>query len=275
MNASSNVATLLRRPKLRPRPISLNLSPLDMPTRPPNSQHPPHKSPYPVLRWFGQNEHSPTSSDSPLSSSGSQPISRSASPMQNLLDALTSPLPIPSPSTLKPPPRAVSPSIPLSGSPSFLRNLTRVTLPTASLSSLKPPACAFNLPEDPDSPGAPVLLQQSPPQRSSLDSLRSLRDRNSGSSARPSRHSSRASSPRALFSTSATPSWWWFQNDNKENIDSLLSEEDRAPTIEEEQSRIHKKCAQHPSASVSSNSIVSYRSPCKSSHRILSWPPWL
>ncbi|KAI0257059.1 Alpha/Beta hydrolase protein [Lactifluus subvellereus] len=248
MNASNVAAPTLRlRTKLRPRPISLNLSPQDMPTRPPNSQQPPHKSPHPVLRWFGQNVPSPASSDSPQSSPGSQPISRSASPIQNLLDALTSPLPTPSASTLKPPPRAVSPSIPLSGSPSFLRNLTRVTLPTASLSSLKPAANPFDPPEDPNSPGAPILLQQSPPQRSSLDSLRSLRDRNGGSSARPSRHPSFASSPRALFSTSATP-WWWFQNDNKENIDRLLSEEDRAPTIEEEQSRIHKKYlpAKHP-----------------------------
>ena len=100
-------------------------------------------------------------------------------------------------------------------------------------------------PVDAQRPGAPIFLQNSPPERSSLDFLRSLRDRESGSSARPTRHTPRASlpSPRALFSTSATPSWWWLQNDSKESIDRLLSEEDRGPTVEEEQSQIHKKCA--------------------------------
>jgi triacylglycerol lipase len=132
--------------------------------------------------------------------------------------------------------------MPLSGSPFFLRGLSRVTLPTASLSNLAPAARPFDSPVDSQSPGAPIFLQHSCPERSSLDSLRSLRDRESGSSARPARKTSRTSSlsPR-LFTTSATSSWW-FQNDNKENVDRLLSEEDRAPTVEEEQSRIHKKC---------------------------------
>jgi triacylglycerol lipase len=251
----NNVGVSTRRlgAKLRQPPTRLNLSPQDMPTRPPNSQQPPHKPPHPVLRWVGQNDPFPTP-DSPQSS-GSRPISPSASHMQNLQDALTSPLPIPSTSTLKLPPRAVPPSIPLSDSPLFLRSLTRVTLPTASVSSLAPAAHPFEPPEDPNSPGAPIFLQHSPPERLSLDNLRSLRDRNGGSSARPPKHSSRASS--ALFSTSAAPSWWWFQNGNKENIDRLLSDEDRAPTIEEEQSRIHKKCSQHSSSFPVCYSVVS------------------
>lgn len=236
MHSSSNVApTSLRlRSKLAPRPINLIFSPDDMPTPPPNSQKSPHKPPYPVLRWFGHLVSTP--------SSPSHPISPSADTMENLLDALTSPLPALSTPALKRPPRAVPPNMPLSGSPYFLRGLSRVTLPTASLSNVAPAACPFDPPADPQSPGAPIFLQHSPPERSSLDALRSLRnrDRVSGSSARPRNTSSPY--PRALFTTSATSSWWRFQNDNKENIDRLLSEEDRAPTVEEERSRIHKKC---------------------------------
>ena len=218
-----------------------------MPTFPPNSQQSPHKSPYPILRWFG-NTNPSASSDVSIPSSPSHPITPSSDSLENLLDALTSRLPSPFPSALKRPPKAVPP--PMSGSPSILRGLTRVTLPTASLSCPTPAPHPCHPLVDPQSPGAPIFLQHSPPERSSLDALRSLRSQRSGSSARPSRHTSRASlpslpSPRALFSSSATPSWWRFQSDSKEDVDRLLSEEDRGPTVEEEQSRIHKKCTWH------------------------------
>ncbi|KAF8274019.1 Alpha/Beta hydrolase protein [Lactarius quietus] len=137
------------------------------------------------------------------------PLNRDPSPLrlplQNLRDALNSPLPTPSPSTLQPPPRAVPPATPLSGSPPFLRSITRITLPVASLSNPTPAAHPFDPPDDPQSPGAPIFLQHSPPDRSSLDTLRSLRDRSSDAN------------------------------------DRLLSEEDRAPTVEEEQRNIRKK----------------------------------
>lgn len=221
MHSSSNVA---------------RLSPDNMPTPPPNLQKPPHKAPHPVLRWFGHTN----SSHSP---SNSQPPSPSSDSVENLLDALTSSLPALSTPTLKRPPRAVPPNMPLWSSPSYLVGLSRVTLPTASLSNLIPATRPFDSSDDSQSPGAPIYLQHSPPERSSLDALRSLRNRKSASSARLSRSSSLASLPSLppLFSTSATPSWWRFKNDNKEDIDRLLSEEDRAPTVEEERSRIHKK----------------------------------
>jgi triacylglycerol lipase len=243
MLSSGNVgaSTLRLRAKLSSRPTNLNLTPENMPALPPNSRQSPHdKSPHPVLRWCGHANPS-TPPDSPVPSSSGPP----ASPMENLLDALTSPLPTPTPSTVKRPPKAVPPPMPLSGSPSLLRSLPRVTLPIASLSHLIPAAHPFDPPVDTQHPGAPIFLQNSPPERSSLDFLRSLRDRESGSSARPNRHTPRASlpSPRALFSTSATSSWWRLQDDNKESVDRLLSEEDRGPTVEEEQSRIRKKCA--------------------------------
>ena len=253
MHTPSNVgATALRRTtKHSTRPMDLILSPENMPTPPPNSQQSRHKSPHPVLRWFGNTVTNSSTPHSPRESSGSHTTGISetppASPMDNLLDALTSRLPTPSTSTLKPPPKAVPPPMPLlSGSRSFLRGLPRVTLPTASLSNVAPAMHPFDPPIDPQSPGAPIFLQHSPPERSSLDALRSLHDRASaGSSARPTRHTPRASlpSPRAFFSTSATPNWWRFQSDSKENIHSLLSEEDRAPSVEEEQARIQKKCA--------------------------------
>jgi triacylglycerol lipase len=250
MRTSNNVgATTLRtRTKQSPRSLSLNLSSDNMPALPPNSQQSPHRPPHPVLRWYGHTNPPVTSGSSTPSSTDSHthPNHPPDSPMENLHDALTSSLPTPTPSTFKQPQKAVPPMF-LSGSPSLLRSLPRVTLPIASLSSLAPIMRPFDPPVDPQSPGAPIFLQHSSPERSSLDFLRSLRDRRSGSSARPTRHTSRASlpspGPSVAFSTSAAPSWWQLQNDNKENIDRLLSEEDRAPTVEEEQSRIHKKCA--------------------------------
>jgi triacylglycerol lipase len=233
MHSSSNVAH------------TSHLSSDNMPTPPPNLQKSPHKAPHPVLRWFGHTNPSHASVRTVPSPSDSQPPSPSSDPVENLLDALTSPLPALSAPTLKRPPRAVPPNMPLWSSPSSLLGLSRVTLPTASLSNLIPATRPFDPSDDSQSPGAPIYLQQSPPERSSLDALRSLRNRKSASSAHLGRNTSLASLPSlpSLFSTSATPSWWRFQNDNKEDIDRLLSEEDRAPTVEEERSRIHKKCA--------------------------------
>ena len=242
MYTSNNVGLRLAT-KMRTRPIKLTLSPEDMPARPPNSQRSPHKQPHPVLRWYGRDSGEPATP-----SPDSRPLSRSASPLQNLLDALTSPLPTPSASTLQVPPRAVPPSTSLSGSPPFLRSLTRVTLPVASLSNPTPAACPFDPPDDPQSPGAPIFLQHSHSDRTSLESLRSLHDRSAASSARLGKPTSRlgfpsTSTPRFLFGTASAPPWRSFQTDRKEANDRLLSEEDRAPTVEEEQRHIRKKCA--------------------------------
>ena len=235
MGSSSNVAHA---------PLRLSPTTLDNMPIPPPLQKSPHKAPHPVLRWFGHTKPSHSSVPSP---SDSQPPSPSSDPIENLLDALTSPLPAlstPTP-TLKRPPKAVPPNMPLWGSPYFLRGLSRAPLPTASVSNLIPATHPFDASDDSQFPGAPIYLQHSPPELSSLDALRSLRNRKSASSAHLDRSTSLASLPSlpSLFSTSATPSWWRFQNDNKEDVDRLLSEEDRAPTVEEERSRIHKKCA--------------------------------
>jgi len=42
---------------------------------------------------------------------------------------------------------------------------------------------------------------------------------------------------------SATPvNWWWFQSENKDNVDTLLTEDDRADTVQQEQDNIRNKC---------------------------------
>ena len=97
----------------------------------------------------------------------------------SVTDGLTSPLPALSASTLKRPPRAVPPNMPLWGSLSFLRGLSRVTLPTASLSNLIPPTHPFDPSDDSQSPGATIYLQHSPPERSSLEALHEPRNRKS------------------------------------------------------------------------------------------------
>jgi hypothetical protein len=35
---------------------------------------------------------------------------------------------------------------------------------------------------------------------------------------------------------------WWFQDGNKEAVDGMLHEEDRAPTTQQEAEAIRKKC---------------------------------
>ena len=87
------------------------------------------------------------------------------------------------------------PSRMLARSPPFLSSLTRSTLPTSSISPQLSVTRVYNLPPEPTSirhsPG--IILSQSYPSCSSLDSLRSI-------------HTS------SLQSYPTTSSWqWWFQ----------------------------------------------------------------
>jgi hypothetical protein len=199
------------------------------------------KNPTPVIRWLGplctQAEHPAkrppgSTSDSP---SGSAPPSPCLSSLNEALneDIL--------PTT---PPHARLPSSfyasrALSRPPPFLDNLTRSTLPTASLSSGLPlyrdTSTAHSVPlNDPQRPLAEVqrVSVSRPRSRSSMDTLRSVRDRNI-----------HMMTPSVPSPTSTAPTnWWWFQGDNKQNVDTLLQEEDRADSVSEEQSNIRKKC---------------------------------
>ncbi|THH21208.1 hypothetical protein EW146_g302 [Bondarzewia mesenterica] len=120
-----------------------------------------------------------------------------------------------------------------------LRTLTLSTLPISSLSSIPPCETLYDSTPDPQAPGSPIILEHSPPTRKSLDTLRSLRERdrtsivNAPPSRRPSVHSN--------MSYSTVSAWRWFQGDNKENVDHLLDDDDRAPTVEEERGKIQKK----------------------------------
>ena len=98
------------------------------------------------------------------------------------------------PSMPRPPEAArLRPSRVFPRSPPFLNGLTRSTLPTSSLSPQLPVTRVYNFPPEPirHSPG--IILTQSYPSCSSLDSLRSI-------------HTS------SLQSFPTTPSWQsWFQ----------------------------------------------------------------
>ncbi|KAF8078798.1 triacylglycerol lipase [Lyophyllum atratum] len=176
----------------------------------------------PVLRW----RTSLSSSSTPLSSTPPSPT------LASLNEALHEPLPSP-PLPVRPPP-ALLPD--LRRPPPFLDNLTRSTLPTSSLS---PPLSVSSHPSPSPSPShAPLLLTHSTPAQSSLDSLRSLSSRDH---VRSLSTSSATSSALTLSTPSPTLSRWWFQSENKENVTTLLNQDDRADYIQQQQHKLRKK----------------------------------
>ncbi|TRM65945.1 Alpha/Beta hydrolase protein [Schizophyllum amplum] len=96
----------------------------------------------------------------------------------------------------------------------LLDNLTRSTLPTASLAGDQHPEYDGPL--------------RSPPTSSSLESLRQVSERDK-------RRTSSESQP----SPSRASGWWFFQN--KDAVDNMLDERDRGETVQEEQDNIRKK----------------------------------
>ncbi|KAF9457354.1 Alpha/Beta hydrolase protein [Collybia nuda] len=175
-----------------------------MPSRPPS---------VPVLRWLSSQWSRPGTP--PLTSPSTRvPTPPPPSPSLALLaEALHEPLPALLPTL---PPRAQLPdsfhvSRRLSHGPAFVDNLTRSTLPTATVTH-------SDLLRSP-----PIVLTHSPPNRSSLDSLRSLSTRN---------HIRSLSSTSSIAvadlqeEPSPTPSWWWLRSDNKVDVDSTLLPQD-------------------------------------------------
>jgi hypothetical protein len=152
----------------------------------------------------------------------------------------------------------------LSRQPPFLDNLTRSTLPIASLASGLPvsydPNTTQSISLEDSEPTAQIKFH-APMGSTSLDTLRSVRDRGIHTSA-----------PVPSPSPSKPASWWWFQGDNKQNVDSLLEEEDRADSVGEEQSHLRKKCKF--SIQIISFSIIELlrRSLSKKSHSLLPRP---
>lgn len=112
--------------------------------------------------------------------------------------------------------------------PQLLNSLARSTLPSARLTTPPP----VHIPQEAsEEPG--IVLEQSPPIRTSIDSLRTLRDRGKGPQP--------PSPQKSTFSTSALSNWW-FQPENKAAVDQLLEEEDRESTAEGETAQHRRKC---------------------------------
>lgn len=209
----------------------------------------------PIVRWFrGESSSLPTSprSESPTS------------PSSALREAIDDELPVharhsidslPSNFQLQRPPKALLSghnmnSIGRNGlrrTPPFLDSLTRATLPTASVTEPLPvhrqqtsyflPTPADIVPRkyDNDIHSPAIDISHSPPSVTSIESLRQIRNQD-----RPSTSSQNRGHDRS-FSTGAGPSRWWFGT-RKSEVDELLDDSDKAPTIEGEEARIRAKC---------------------------------
>ncbi|KAJ6509348.1 Alpha/Beta hydrolase protein [Mycena vitilis] len=177
-------------------------------------------APQPILRWLG--------TWSPYKSPNPSPPSTPPSPgLASLNEALTEPIAFPASAHL---PQSFSASRALSRPPPFLDNLTRSTLPTASLSphATSPDENPFH-----DVSG----VNSSPPTGSSIETLRSLSLRDH----RRTRSLHTAAVPADPPSASESIARWWFQSENKDNVDALLDRDDRADSVQQEQSILHSK----------------------------------
>jgi hypothetical protein len=210
----------------------------------------------PMLRWLSGRRkdasHSPTSSSprSPSSPSSSH-SALSEALHEDILPAR------PPPARL---PQGFGPSPQLSRHPTFLDNLTRSTMPTASLTS---PVDATSRDLSPDTP---IFLNDNGRgrRRSSVDTLKSLQKRGVHSSA------------TQRFQESPPSQWNWFQWSNKGQTDQLLSEEDREESDQEERDHINKKCACfHCHLSTVLMTAHTCRSHSQASTSVLSWITWL
>ena len=176
--------------------------------------------PAPVVRWSDSGSNSPSDSTPPSPS------------LSSLNEALNEDI-LPAALHQAHLPPSFYASRTLSHPPPFLDNLTRSTLPVASLSPGRGPNAPQSIlhnDREPSSPTAQLISQQSAGLKS-VDTLRSVRDRRIHTTV--SRDSPSPSRPT---------SWWLFQGDNKQNVDTLLDEEDRADSVNDEQTRLRKKC---------------------------------
>ena len=162
----------------------------------------------PIVRWLDCNDGAPTQ----------EPEQDEKDPSAALQQAIIEQLPHePLPAHINPPPNLFMSSNSLRGRP-LMNSLARSTFPTSSLSC--GPDTVSHL---------PILVSQSSPTRTSLDSLRMLHDRNM--------HVSASQNERSTLSSFRS----WFQWD-KHPVDQLLEEADRADTAKGEAERICRKC---------------------------------
>lgn len=112
----------------------------------------------------------------------------------------------------------------LAGSP-YLDQLARISLPSVS------PASFTTLARGNEA-GSPTPSQPpTPTALFALDSLRSFTSRDRGI------HTSAAAETSV-----SSPTRWWFNTENKKDVDRMLDEGDQAETIEGEEAHFHKKC---------------------------------
>ncbi len=209
------------------------------------------KSSQPVVRWLEtwSPYHNNSSSKSTSSSQASSPASsRSSTPpspaLASLNEALHETLRLPTrPPLARLPTPLYTSRLGHGHSPQFFDSLTRTTLPTSSLSTgsqlnySSSPLSSSPISSRPSIYQLPVILGDSPTHRTSLDTLRSVSQRDR----RRSSHSI-SSERTSTFDSTWPKNWWWFQAENKEDVDGMLGEDDRADTVEEERDRIRKKC---------------------------------
>jgi triacylglycerol lipase len=278
--------------------LSLNMSSGDTSQRKESHKQDESQSTFPVLRWFSTGSKQfplqPSSSRTPTQSRSSTPMQYSDSPIDSntlssshvlaiadalnddprLIDARSTTVDLPSrpkAARLQPPLRTWRP-------PTHLSDLSRSTLPTASLSPtsyvihphytdpfddaltatehdpqldilFSPTPTPVAIPHSP----APAHLSRSPPSlspastRSSIDTLRSIHERGSrGIHTTPPQQ--RLSLPpfRNPFA--------WFSNEDeaqrKENMDPFLNEEDKSTNPQSQKENLRQRCEHrclHPS----------------------------
>jgi hypothetical protein len=107
--------------------------------------------------------------------------------------------------------------------PQLLDGLSRSTMPTASITQTTTPTTKS---ETPSRQSSILRRFKGPSSPTSADSLRSLQERQMHSS-----------SPTKVNATTS----WWFQQ-NKDTVDGMLDERDRAPTAEEEEQKFRSRC---------------------------------
>lgn len=167
-----------------------------------DSEHRPTRSPMnrPVLKWVNQ---------------------------RTLNEAINTPLPTRPARARLPPPPSFQASPLVIHPPPFCDNLTRSTLPTASLSPPLPvESQTTRRPVDPIRP-PPIVLLQSNPTRTSVDSLRSV----------TRSVSTHAPSVPELERSNTVSSKWWFQSDTP-----FFAQDDRSQQKDKEDDKKNCQC---------------------------------
>jgi hypothetical protein len=213
----------------------------------------------PVVRWLG------TMDKTTAGGEDTEPSDALRQAMEDEPFALRSDSPI---ELVRPPQAHIASHARPFRQPALLDELARAARPTASmpvsLSAVGSSSPTF-------SSQGPIIFSQHPPTRMSVDYLRSLNSRDRGIST--------TAVPQAP--SLAPPTRWWFQDENKAEVDVLLGEEDKAPTAQKEAEQIRQKCPfivtyfdssllTIPSRPVRML-LVQYRSRSEASCRLLSW----